>query len=450
MKVSASLYRRLVQANNDKNVQDDIFVGAVEDLIELAKMEGHGQKNGAELCPLELLAELQHYGAATCFIDFTKNPLIALWFTCESDPKRDGEVFALSIRNEEKLQYIQTTDLDKEIGKLFSPTKLWIWPPKKQNNRIVAQQSVFVFGKSVISEETENMVSCEISGQHKQEILEELRRMGISAESLFCDFDGFARQNGAAKPYRALLALYLNRADACAEKQDWQGAVKYYTHAIGIDRHNPAYYFSRGIARGNLGNRQGAIEDFSKAIEFNPNDAVAYYNRGIAKGRLGDHQPAIEDFSKAIELNPKYAEAYNNRGVDKGGLGERQAAIEDFSKAIEFNPNDALAYNNRGVDKNGLGKHQAAIKDYNKAIELNPDYASAYYNRGNAKSDLGEYQPAIEDLNKAIELNPKYAAAYYNRGVAKDNSGDHAGAKADFEEANRLDPKLKIPAKYRE
>ncbi|MBE8158618.1 MAG: FRG domain-containing protein, partial [Betaproteobacteria bacterium] len=75
MKVSASLYRRLVQANNDKNVQDDIFVGAVEDLIELAKMEGHGQKNGAELCPLELLAELQHYGAATCFIDFTKNPL---------------------------------------------------------------------------------------------------------------------------------------------------------------------------------------------------------------------------------------------------------------------------------------------------------------------------------------------------------------------------------------
>ena len=37
---------------------------------------------------VELLAELQHYGAATHLIDFTECPRIALWFACDDHPRR--------------------------------------------------------------------------------------------------------------------------------------------------------------------------------------------------------------------------------------------------------------------------------------------------------------------------------------------------------------------------
>jgi hypothetical protein len=37
-----------------------------------------------ELSNLELLLELQHYGAATGLIDFSRDFLVALWFACNA------------------------------------------------------------------------------------------------------------------------------------------------------------------------------------------------------------------------------------------------------------------------------------------------------------------------------------------------------------------------------
>ena len=40
--------------------------------------------------PLQLLARLQHFGAATGLLDFSYSPLVALWFACE-DPSPRGQ-----------------------------------------------------------------------------------------------------------------------------------------------------------------------------------------------------------------------------------------------------------------------------------------------------------------------------------------------------------------------
>jgi FRG domain len=52
---------------------------------------------GGRLSALELLAALSHYGVLTRMLDFTYNPLIALWFAVEKHDGVDGRVFAIDI-----------------------------------------------------------------------------------------------------------------------------------------------------------------------------------------------------------------------------------------------------------------------------------------------------------------------------------------------------------------
>ena len=448
--LESSLYRRLQSPK--RKVSQDIFIRALDNLIEIAKREKHDRKDGHDLSDLELLSNLQHYGAATCLIDFTRNPLVALWFACQPHHKTengetnpaDGKIVAVNANHPGKFGIAEGGE---EIKKFFSDKKLWKWIPPKQNHRIVAQQSVFVLGQSVIPED-EMLASYIIPHKSKDSILLELQDCyGISAESLFCDFPGFAREvHGHDKEYHEWTAEdYFQFGIDSYQKGRYEDAIKDYDQAIIL---NPQYadaYNNRGNAKNNLGDHNAAVADYNEAILLNPKGAAAYNNRGIAKNNLGDYNAAVADYNEAILLNPKGAAAYNNRGIAKGNLGEYIAAVADFSEAIKLNPEYAQAYNNRGIAKGNLGEYIAAVADFSEAIKLNPEYANAYYNRGVAKGNLGDHAAAVADFSEAIKLNPEYAKAYYNRGITKLKLGDKAGALEDLRRANEIDPEFKIP-----
>ena len=448
--LESSLYRRLQSPKRE--ISQDIFIRALDNLIKIAKREKHDRKDGHVLSDLELLSNLQHYGAATCLIDFTRNPLIALWFACQPHHKTengetnpaDGKIVAVNANHPGKFGIAEGGE---EIKKFFSDKKLWKWIPPKQNHRIVAQQSVFVLGQSVIPED-EMVASYIIPHKSKGGILLELQdRYGISAESLFCDFPGFAREvHGHDKEYHEwTVEDYFQFGIDNQQKGNYAAAIKDYDQAIKL---NPEYanaYNNRGIVKDDLGDFAAAIADYDEAIKLNPKDANAYCNRGNAKSRLGDYNAAVADFSEAIRLNPKDAMVYNNRGITKARSGDYNAAVADFSEAIRLNPKDAMVYNNRGITKADLGDYNAAVADFSEAIKLNPEYSDAYYNRGVAKGNLGDHAAAVADFDEAIKLYPEYADVYYNRGVAKLKLDDKAGALEDLRRANEIDPEFKIP-----
>jgi hypothetical protein len=190
-------------------------VRAVElDLIERARAVGLGDGLGE----LELLARLQHHGAATRLLDCSRNAFVALWFACRWEPETDGVLIGFELGD--NAVRLDTGMLELGISSLLAHAAgrlLW-WQPRTLSPRIAAQQAVFVFGQ-VVQEPwgslrlAESAASLDgigdipgaavifISSQLKEALAGLWRPLlGFSEETLFPDFDGFAQAHGIDEP----------------------------------------------------------------------------------------------------------------------------------------------------------------------------------------------------------------------------------------------------------
>ena len=359
-KIEASAYRRLSEIDRNNPSQ---LLKINKDLIEKARSLGHDQRNGHQLSDLELLAELQHFGAATCLIDFSRSALVALWFACQQSTKGDanGKVFAVRHDDMVLLKTVNPELMKEAIDYFLKPDEngrypLYQWQPKLQNNRIIAQQSVFVFSGAQIQEETE----CIIDKNSKQDILTALGKIsGITEANIYPDFDGFARLHAHNKSYIE------------PDAQD---------------------YLQRGIEAHQSDNRDDAIAYYTEVIRLAPTDisvvSLAHYSRGIAYGEKGEIDPAIEDYNKTIQLNPNFADVYNNRGYAYREKGEFELAVEDYNQAIQLKPDNVLFYNNRSIALLYLREWEKAKSDLTIVRNMGVDIIALFQNSYSSVADF--------------------------------------------------------------
>ena len=410
-------------------IPDNLFIEYHRDnLLQTGKLRNYDKREGNQLNDLELLAYLQHHGAATCLLDFTRNALVALWFACEDAPgefegfdpeiveepkespkaRKDGKVFVVNIADERGgFQEVTPRDIagksiecvlrfktrDKDLARertdqdsLKSSSdvaKFWYWTPAHLNERITAQGSLFLFAPP--SSGQPNSEDIVVAAECKGQIRKELEALyNTHEESLFPDFVGFA---------------YTQRHDAPIYIPDSEE------------------YMRRGIEAAQRGEKQLAIEHYTKAIELQPEDSDTYFRRGEAYNVAGSHDLAIQDWNKSIELNPDRGNAYWSRAIAHLIKGEFDLAIPDYTKLIELNPDEASTYILRAIAHTHKGDFALAIQDYTKLIELNPDDAFAYWSRGSIHYNKDEFDLAIQDFDKALAKRPDDARAYFSRSL---------------------------------
>lgn len=134
----------------------------------------------------EWLMLARHHGVPTRLLDWTTNPMVALYFACLSDPDVDGKVYVLKKLNELPLEAMHNP---------FAVDDLYYVRPPHISPRIFAQASYFT-----VSRDPENPLSAPwvvrkivVHKDHKDSLRRHLGHYGICEESLFPGLDGLAR-----------------------------------------------------------------------------------------------------------------------------------------------------------------------------------------------------------------------------------------------------------------
>ena len=350
----------------------------------------YGQRDRTE-SPLQLLAKLQHFGAATGLLDFSYSPLVALWFACE-DPSREGKVFFVS--HEPPNTAFVTPELEgQDIGNILSRKHdatgpgYMLWEPLVEGDaalRILGQRSVFVIGRPVVNDRLVDAVGIEAAD--KEPLRAELEQLDVSERTLYRDLVGFCQLEGAnaGRARSTTATAYLRRANAAYNRGEYQEAVEAYGKCLEL-REAGETYFLRGNANAALGRHQEAIDDYGRAlaspdIEREESGSIRYpwfpsgifFNRGNEQAYLGNHVDAIADYQRASAADPQFMPTRFNCGNAYYMQQRYGDAVACYDEVLSMAPADRPALINKALALVLQGQLDEAETCYRAAQRTGP------------------------------------------------------------------------------
>jgi len=145
----------------------------------------------------ECLAYAQHYGLATRLLDWTRNPLVGLYFAAETHHESDGAVYC----------YLPWSCVDLRGADLENVPRVARYDPRPFDRRLLTQDAVFTIHPEPqvplspekpppeaerIAPDGVNLVRFTVLSEVKSIILRQLSDIGVSRKRLFPDLQGLS------------------------------------------------------------------------------------------------------------------------------------------------------------------------------------------------------------------------------------------------------------------
>jgi len=299
---SALAYR--LQEYCYKGYNRSTYISKLKQMISDARISFPNEYRGQT--DLTVLADIQHNGGATCLVDFSKNILKSLWFACEREFDKDGYLYCYNIMHDSiinnNLTWIKDND-NRDIEMLLTASsrfanvcsdvtnRFYYWTPPALNNRIVSQDSIFIFGLDRFEIEKHKILMFKIPAASKESIKKALEIFfNIHSFSIYNDISGYAISKARTNPIA---------------QTDGVNNFNYVFVDILNFMQNEDYTSAASLIRRYQGQRE--YEGISEREEME-----LHYSMGICykKSRLNDRAEyeiinSIEEFKKVIEISNK-------------------------------------------------------------------------------------------------------------------------------------------------
>ncbi|OGT82095.1 MAG: hypothetical protein A3H91_10310 [Gammaproteobacteria bacterium RIFCSPLOWO2_02_FULL_61_13] len=146
----------------------------------------------------ELLVYVQNFGMATRLLDWTSNPLVALWFACQTDGP-DGATYVFAVIGGKKDLLDRAADPTP-----FEGSRTKIFKPGLNNARIIAQSGWFTVHRYSSStnrfvpleqefEFDDALLKIKVPNKMHADFLHRLDLLGVNYQSLFPDVEGLCK-----------------------------------------------------------------------------------------------------------------------------------------------------------------------------------------------------------------------------------------------------------------
>ena len=138
---------------------------------------------------MEVLFLAQHYGLPTRLLDWTYNPMVALYFACRSNFSKDGAIYCLTLKGMERADSNINPMLPQSFDEIIAYKKNMYIAPDYMDIRYANQKSLFLLCSQPQRKFTFTEPAFKICIDSKKQLLKELSMLGYDELLLFPQLD---------------------------------------------------------------------------------------------------------------------------------------------------------------------------------------------------------------------------------------------------------------------